>query len=173
MITKYHIPRPEQELPEIEQYVPPECSHYFVVARQDCANGSIQYKHQCTLCGTAGPAIPHAQLTKEEKDSARKYDPYLATRVDQEQRQIWKAQHPIKLYHISDTPWYKSYMKSDVWREKSERVITRARLVCEACGIRAATQAHHLDYDHVGEEPLYDLVAVCKECHEQIHGRNF
>jgi hypothetical protein len=108
-----------------------------------------------------------------EKDSAREYDPYLATDIENRARELHKLRHPTKPYHISDTPWYKGYMESEEWKEKSRLVIERGNGICEACRHSPATQAHHLNYEHVGEEPLYDLAAVCKPCHEKIHGRRF
>ena len=62
---------------------------------------------------------------------------------------------------------YKAYLQTDPWREKSRTVIDRDR-VCQACLKSPATQAHHLTYSHVFSEPLFDLVGVCKACHEAI-----
>ena len=33
-----------------------------------------------------------------------------------------------------------------------------------------ATQAHHLTYEHMGDEFLWELKAVCRPCHERWHG---
>jgi 5-methylcytosine-specific restriction endonuclease McrA len=41
--------------------------------------------------------------------------------------------------------------------------------VCQACLSRKATQAHHLSYEFVGHEPLFELVAVCDKCHDHLH----
>jgi phage terminase large subunit GpA-like protein len=49
--------------------------------------------------------------------------------------------------------------------------IARCHRVCEHCGERRAVQAHHLTYERLGDELLTDLLAVCLECHEEIHGR--
>ena len=64
--------------------------------------------------------------------------------------------------------WYDKYLKSKVWRAKRTAVMHRAKGVCEACGEAPPQQVHHLTYDRVGREPLFDLVAVCRECHEQL-----
>lgn len=64
--------------------------------------------------------------------------------------------------------WYNDYLLSPAWREKSAAVIRRAGGVCEACGTARATQAHHVTYRHVGAEPLFDLRAVCRPCHDRI-----
>ena len=31
------------------------------------------------------------------------------------------------------------------------------------------TQCHHLTYENVGEEFLFELVALCSDCHERLH----
>jgi hypothetical protein len=47
--------------------------------------------------------------------------------------------------------WYREvYLKSPEWRSLREKVLKRANYVCEGCGEKAATQAHHLTYDRVG-----------------------
>jgi 5-methylcytosine-specific restriction endonuclease McrA len=54
------------------------------------------------------------------------------------------------------------------WRAKSQAVLRRENYVCQGCGGRA-TQAHHLTYEHAFNEFLFELVAVCEECHAQLH----
>jgi len=68
---------------------------------------------------------------------------------------------------------YTEYLKTDKWRLKSRKVLERDGHLCQACLTRQATQAHHLTYARVFNEPLFDLVAVCKPCHEKLHNRSF
>jgi hypothetical protein len=44
--------------------------------------------------------------------------------------------------------------------------------ICQSCGVAVATQVHHLTYKHIFEEPLFDLVAICDECHEMVSRRD-
>lgn len=67
---------------------------------------------------------------------------------------------------------YNAYLRTDKWRAKADAVLRRANRTCEACGVRAATQVHHTTYDHVGDEPLWELRAVCRPCHEAITKRD-
>jgi 5-methylcytosine-specific restriction endonuclease McrA len=48
-------------------------------------------------------------------------------------------------------------------------VLQRANGHCEGCGQRKAVQVHHLTYEHVGQEFLWELRAVCSECHDRLH----
>lgn len=65
--------------------------------------------------------------------------------------------------------WYDNYLQSPEWKTRRDLVLRRANGVCEGCGRRDARHVHHLHYDRVGNEMLFDLVAVCVDCHDQIH----
>jgi hypothetical protein len=70
-----------------------------------------------------------------------------------------------------DAKWwtkYNTYLASPEWRRKRDAVLKRDDGVCQACTVRQAGQVHHLTYKHVFDEPLFDLVAVCYQCHEKI-----
>lgn len=64
---------------------------------------------------------------------------------------------------------YREYLKSEKWEAKRRMVMTRDRNLCQGCLTAEATQVHHKTYDRVFDEPLFDLVAICKDCHEKIH----
>jgi hypothetical protein len=66
---------------------------------------------------------------------------------------------------------YTAYMASPQWAERSQRTIMLAGGTCQRCGRRTATQAHHLTYDRLTRERDADLLAVCKPCHDALHGR--
>ena len=62
---------------------------------------------------------------------------------------------------------YKEYLDSPAWEVKRDDVIERDGGQC-VCGTQA-TEVHHKTYNNIGKEPLSDLVALCKECHERVH----
>jgi hypothetical protein len=64
---------------------------------------------------------------------------------------------------------YPEYLQSDAWKGLRDKVLKRASGVCEGCGSADAVQAHHLRYAHIGQEFLWELVAVCLACHERAH----
>jgi hypothetical protein len=66
---------------------------------------------------------------------------------------------------------YHWYLGSAFWRERREHVLQRANRMCEKCGKRAATEVHHLTYIRVFQELPSDLLAVCRQCHAEIHWR--
>lgn len=71
----------------------------------------------------------------------------------------------------SDHWWrlYNRYLESPEWKAKRRAVLERDSFVCQGCQNARATQVHHLTYKRKGREMLFDLVAVCDDCHCEIH----
>jgi len=74
---------------------------------------------------------------------------------------------------------YDAYLKSATWYRKRERVFERARGYCEGCRNQPAEQVHHRVYprdcqpgspEWIAKEKLFDLVALCDDCHRDVHG---
>jgi 5-methylcytosine-specific restriction endonuclease McrA len=66
---------------------------------------------------------------------------------------------------------YDKYLASPEWLALRRAVLKRDGHLCQGCLQNAATQVHHLTYERVGDEMLFDLVSVCKACHEKIHAK--
>jgi len=64
---------------------------------------------------------------------------------------------------------YHAYLQTDEWRGRSRKVLERAKGLCEGCLSQSATEAHHLTYEHIFNEFLWELRAVCRTCHERFH----
>lgn len=73
---------------------------------------------------------------------------------------------------------YRLYLDSPMWMEKRRKVMGRCRRLCEGCANRRAVEVHHLRYppwpimpgsaEWLRREKLWDLVGVCRECHEDV-----
>lgn len=65
---------------------------------------------------------------------------------------------------------YSAYMQSETWRLKRGIVIRVCNYQCQMCGVRHdfrnRLQVHHYHYKNLGNEPIEDLVALCKRCHK-------
>jgi hypothetical protein len=80
---------------------------------------------------------------------------------------------------------YDEYLDTTWWADKREKVLARESHVCQGCRWRnhRATHVHHLKYprncspgseEWIKQEKLFDLVAVCDECHHDLHpGKDF
>jgi hypothetical protein len=73
---------------------------------------------------------------------------------------------------------YERYLQSPTWLERRHRVLQRAQGICEGCGNRRASEVHHRLYpqgtlpgspEWIAAEKLFDLAAVCPECHADLH----
>lgn len=65
---------------------------------------------------------------------------------------------------------YVRYLRSCAWQHIRQQVMQRANYRCERCGCMTAYfEIHHMTYERLGRERLTDLLALCKECHKQIH----
>lgn len=70
-----------------------------------------------------------------------------------------------------DAEAYREYLQSSAWAKLRRQVLMRAAFICEGCGAKPAVEVHHKTYEHVGDEFLFELTALCKECHGRLHGR--
>lgn len=64
---------------------------------------------------------------------------------------------------------YRNYLRSDEWKRIRTNVLTRDQNTCRICKESPATEVHHLHYDNLFNEPLEDLIAICRACHELEH----
>jgi 5-methylcytosine-specific restriction endonuclease McrA len=143
----------------------PQCSHLDAELRaRTIKGGAVQYAEQCLRCGqpcgspVAKSAVRNAPPPFDKalyEKGLRAESEFYARQRDQESAQWWA--------------WYQSYLKSPEWHAKRKAVILRAQGLCEGCRQTPATQVHHLTYKRAGREMLFDLVAVCDECHEICH----
>lgn len=67
---------------------------------------------------------------------------------------------------------YKTYLMSDEWQIKKANVLERENFMCQGCGERRASEVYHTSYDHIYDEFLFELVALCSECHRRYHKVN-
>jgi 5-methylcytosine-specific restriction endonuclease McrA len=145
-----------------------DCAHQRLSEprSRSVANGSIQYRQQCLDCGRP-VGNPVAKGLAYDRNGGRAPPPFdevlLADRLAgfrehrEAERAEWRA-------------WYNDYLQSEQWREKRGLVFARANSLCEGCRRNRAIHVHHLSYEHVGDEFLWELVAICKVCHDRAHG---
>ena len=66
---------------------------------------------------------------------------------------------------------YKAYLNSWQWQEKREEYLQEyGSDACEMCGtVCENLQVHHKHYRNIYDEDMNDLIALCPECHSQMH----
>lgn len=66
--------------------------------------------------------------------------------------------------------FYSQYMKSDKWKAIRLKVLKRDNYLCQACLEAPAQDVHHITYENIGDELMYELLSVCRDCHfNRIH----
>lgn len=129
-----------------------------------CANGTFQLKFQCPKCGRSlSNALAQYGV---EMESVAPWDDSFG--LSQASRDLAIT---ARRTEKSEEWWglYRAYLKGAEWQTLRQRVLDRARYLCEGCGVCRATQVHHLTYRHVFSEFLFELVAICDQCHDSLH----
>lgn len=106
----------------------------------------------CKICLNAVETRANRKVSEEHWKKERE----RLEREREQQEREWRAR-------------YNRYMSSPEWREKASLVKKRANGICEGCGKNRATEVHHLTYRNLGSEFLWELRAICRECHERVH----
>jgi hypothetical protein len=143
---------------------PSQCEHKAgSYCEVPIADGRVQIRWQCNICGAVlGPA-----KAKSGVDVTTIYNPDLQ---GQYRHAVYRGELLNKLY---DREKYLFYLNSSQWKLRRQLVLVRDGFECQAklpklCEI-TAVDAHHNTYEHFGWEPLFDLVAVCRACHDALH----
>ena len=139
----------------------PDCPRNTAPIRKlICSNGAIQYKKQCQKCYAAvSSALPHAGISGDVS-LWEDIDFYYTVAPPNREKA------PISVF---ETEAYHEYLQSSEWKSIRAKVMRRANYICEGCLEAPAEQVHHKNYLSVFRELAYDLVAVCRDCHERAH----
>lgn len=63
---------------------------------------------------------------------------------------------------------YINYLQSQRWRTLARAVKLRAKGKCEICRRADGVECAHLTYDRIFNEPLSDLLWLCRRCHRDL-----
>lgn len=70
---------------------------------------------------------------------------------------------------ISKRVEYIAYLKGESWQELRRRVLERDNYLCQACLSKDAQDVHHITYANFGKEFCFELMSVCRDCHNLLH----
>lgn len=139
--------------------------------RRVLKNGVATFPVQCRRCGATVRVVKKAELSSRERYEATPYDHDLPAEWSRRRSERYTELHEEKRRADLDAfhSRYDVYLQSPEWGRRRRLVMQRARGMCEGCGVHRATQVHHLHYQRVGRELLFDLVAICDQCHAVAH----
>jgi hypothetical protein len=66
---------------------------------------------------------------------------------------------------------YNAHLQTEKWRLLRLQVLQRDNYLCQGCRIVKAHEVHHLTYRNLGDEFLFQLISLCKPCHDKFHER--
>ena len=140
-----------------------------VLTKRQVTGGSYQIVYQCSKCG-------HPTSSPISKDEAKKLSNGKSIPpFDNALKENWDSRKKSSMEDILQDDksefWssYDKYLSSKEWSDKRKLVFNRANNLCEGCLSNPAEEVHHINYEHVGNEFLFELVAVCSSCHNRLH----
>lgn len=101
--------------------------------------------------------------------SRKKVENTLDTARAEERRKYYQTDMTFLPNTLYDE--YQSYLRSSKWRNLRKKAIKRDGHRCTHCGYIGKLDVHHVHYAGIFEMDfsLDQLIAVCKECHADIH----
>jgi hypothetical protein len=150
-------------------------SPYLIQIMVEQSNGAVVRRSGCKTCKqVSGKIIKKGhdwqllpKLSKQQKDEYEK----AYNELCEKRRLFAKAKHDeIQNSNVLDfKKQYHAYLQTPEWKAKAEAVKMRDNYLCQACLSAPASDAHHLHYQNIFNEPLFDLVSVCRSCHDKLH----
>lgn len=67
---------------------------------------------------------------------------------------------------------YTAYLKTEKWQKKRFERNKLDGFRCQMCGTAKNLNVHHLTYENLGRESIYDLVTLCESCHKKVHEKD-
>ena len=151
------------------------CSHDFDNRIKVASNGVKHVRQQCKKCEfISSSSMPG--FSKEEKDLMTEINEESLRMQQEDYSNFWKTKSEglNRIIASRSNNWwanYNKYLNSVYWIQKRNLALKRDNYLCQDCFQSRATQVHHLKYDFVdfkGSEPTYDLISLCKECHDKV-----
>jgi hypothetical protein len=146
------------------------CDHEQTELRAKRIATGIQYKMQCLVCGrAAGNAIKHELVTEFREWDDKLEAAWVAGAREAAAADRAREEAEMSAEALARRETYQRYLCTGEWRERRRLALIRDRNMCQGCLAARAIEVHHLTYEHVGRELLYELVSLCSACHETAH----
>lgn len=132
------------------------------------------------LIGTNWKALPRYekfgfyQLTAPQGQRVLQKTNYTAEELRQQALEL-QLELPVAPPPPPPPPYstYWEYLRHPQFKAVRQLAIERSGGICERCGMRTVTEVHHVTYPAWGtfEDNADGLLAVCHQCHCEIHGK--
>lgn len=169
---EYHLYLTDDLAADLSSWRDSACEHAHQELRiVRIKGGSTAIRRQCQNCGArVGNPVPKRDAPPDTKEEDTKLRDVYEARRRSEYNEIFRRHVALqKKDHTSLEALHAEYLKTPKWQALRAKVLNRAKGICEGCGEKPATEVHHLTYDHWRDELLFELVAVCRDCHAKCH----
>lgn len=157
------------------QWQADRCEHErVVIIRFVNAGGASMHQHCCKDCGYA-----HSRWIKREDaeregiavDFTKDQAASISNRYRSEREASLKALANDAAVRMQpeNRASHDDYLRSPQWQRRRSKVMARAGHLCEGCLTNPALDVHHRTYAHFGNEFAFELIALCRPCHERLH----
>lgn len=150
----------------------------MIFVKHTINGGRFQLKKQCEYCATSSNNSYPFKMVKDinelpESNFRLEHDIQIKRQKEINDtlsliRQEFKEKLGCTTDYEGDLIHYVDYIKSPQWKEKRKLVLQRDKYICKSCLNAKATEVHHISYRHLTNEPLFELVSVCRDCHQTI-----
>jgi hypothetical protein len=148
-----------------------KCANLGIVRRK-LSNATTPYWVQCKDCGKGIRAIKGIIADQVVKKGCiiREWDSDLVKKTAAEWADHAHYQQLIqKELTEARRKDYNAYLNSPDWNKLRNLVLERDNRLCQGCLVAPAEIVHHLTYNDVFYELAFQLVSLCRACHEKIH----
>ena len=134
----------------------------------------------CRFCPSCLRKSQSFTPSEEEIRLCHPWDAALVAKLKEARKErrkhLYEFLSQVKAFETetADAAWwreYNEYLSTQMWKGKRAQVIARCKNICEGCLSETVYQVHHLTYANLGDELLFQLVGLCKACHEKCHTR--
>lgn len=138
--------------------------------------GPLSYCKFCRQCARKSPSIQVSPTEKRLAVHMTQEDIERAQVSRKERRlelnsQLSKIRENVRLEQEKDRKQeYDLYLQTPAWSEKRKMALIRDNYLCQGCRESRATQVHHLTYQNLFDELLFQLISLCTRCHQRVHG---
>jgi hypothetical protein len=142
-----------------------ECrSHDMQFVKFTRQDGIQNLRKQCFCCGELSMDLKKSSV--ENFDDLREFNNDIRYLKNEFYKEVIVGLTRVK----NDEAWdkYNEYLNSEKWKLKRKKVFERDNYLCQACLTNESQEVHHLTYTNIYDEPLYELISVCKRCHLKI-----
>ena len=138
-----------------------------VLKKRISAAGVTLVGYQCSTCGcwkgVKSSLVNKAIALPDFDDTIYRA---FYERISAQEKEKLEREHAQ--YQADKNAKYSAYLRTEKWRVKRALALKRDNGICQSCLVSPATQVHHKTYDHIYDEPLFDLESICIPCHERI-----